>query len=88
VEPLSQISISLQLKASVLPSDANHVIQKVVTTCPPDLLQFVVDAFIGNVYTFATHPYSCRVLQRILENCPERMTRPLLEELKAYAQNL
>lgn len=39
--------------------DANHVIQKIVTTCPPDLLQFVVDAFHGNVYTFATHPYSC-----------------------------
>lgn len=69
-------------------SDANHVIQKVVTTCSPEMLQFVVDAFIGSVYTFATHPYSCRVLQRMLENCPEKMKRPLLEELKSYAQNL
>lgn len=68
--------------------DANHVIQKIVTTCPPDLLSFVVEAFVGHIYNFATHPYSCRVLQRILENCPERMTRPLLQELKTYALNL
>lgn len=62
--------------------------QKIVQTVPADALQFVVDAFVGHVYTFATHPYSCRVLQRIFENCPDRMTRPLLEELKSYAQNL
>lgn len=69
-------------------ADANHVVQKVVQTVPADQLQCIVNAFIGNVYTFATHPYSCRVLQRILENCPERMTRSLLDELQQYAQLL
>ena len=69
-------------------ADANHVIQKIVQTVPADHLQCIVNAFVGNVYTFATHPYSCRVLQRILENCGDRMTRSLLEELKGYAQAL
>lgn len=92
VSPDKQVMIIRELETSVQKcvrdQNCNHVIQKIVQTCPADSLQTMVSAFVGHVYSFATHPYSCRVLQRILENCPERMTRPILDELIAYSQNL
>lgn len=51
--------------------NGNHVIQKCIERVPPDLIQFIVDSFSGNVYTLATHPYGCRVIQRILEHCTQ-----------------
>ena len=38
------------------------------------LCQFIVDAFLGQVYALATHPYGCRVIQRILEHCSEEQS--------------
>ena len=35
-------------------------------------LEFIINAFVGqgnNVEKFSTHPYGCRVIQRILEHC-------------------
>jgi len=33
------------------------------------------------VYNLATHPYGCRVIQRILEHCTKHQSSPILEEL-------
>lgn len=44
--------------------------------------------FRGNVYELATHPYGCRVLQRCLEHLSEEYTRPLLDEMHSYTNNL
>ena len=49
--------------------NGNHVIQKCIECVPPDLIQFIVDGFSGKVYSLASHPYGCRVIQRILEHC-------------------
>jgi hypothetical protein len=57
-----------------------QVIQKVVERISAERLAFV-DAFRGNVYDLASHPYGCRVLQRCLEHLPITRTRPLLDEL-------
>lgn len=43
---------------------------------------------MNQVHALATHPYGCRVLQRIFENCPPGQTRVLLDELHRYTQNL
>ncbi|KAJ2823424.1 mRNA binding protein puf3, partial [Coemansia sp. 'formosensis'] len=40
------------------------------------------------VYTLATHPYGCRVIQRMFEHCDERQTRPLLDELHQFTASL
>lgn len=31
--------------------------------------------------TLSTHPYGCRVIQRILEHCNQEQTSPILDEL-------
>jgi len=49
----------------------NHVVQKCIEQCPSPLIQFIVDTFQGKVYSLATHPYGCRVIQRILEHCSQ-----------------
>lgn len=36
----------------------------------------------------STHPYGCRVIQRILEHCNDDQKRPILEELHENIKNL
>ena len=40
------------------------------------------------VYTLSTHPYGCRVIQRILEHCLPDQTTPILEELHDHTERL
>lgn len=40
------------------------------------------------MYPLSTHPYGCRVIQRILEHCTELQTLPLLEELHEQVERL
>eukprot|EP01087_Luapelamoeba_hula_P002898 TRINITY_DN1270_c0_g2_i3.p1 TRINITY_DN1270_c0_g2~~TRINITY_DN1270_c0_g2_i3.p1 ORF type:complete len:990 (-),score=152.68 TRINITY_DN1270_c0_g2_i3:865-3834(-) len=62
--------------------NGNHVIQKCIEKVPSHLIQFIVEqTFYGQVYHLATHPYGCRVIQRILEHCTEQQTTPILDEL-------
>ena len=49
--------------------NGNHVIQKCIECVPPHLIQFIVEGFTTKVYNLASHPYGCRVIQRILEHC-------------------
>lgn len=62
--------------------------QRALERVPSDQLIFITDACIGQVQALATHPYGCRVLQRIFENCPSSQTRILLDDLHRYTQNL
>lgn len=52
--------------------NGNHVIQKAIERVSPDNIRFIIDAFYGQVYVLATHPYGCRVIQRIFEHCSEK----------------
>jgi len=58
----------------------------VVITAPQRIT--FLNAFRGNVYELATHPYGCRVLQRCLEFLSDEQKRPLLEEVHKYSINL
>ncbi|KAH7103882.1 ARM repeat-containing protein [Auriculariales sp. MPI-PUGE-AT-0066] len=71
----------------VLDANGNHVIQKLIECVSPDRLGFV-NAFRGSVYDLSTHPFGCRVLQRCFEHMAEEQTRPLLDELHKYTNNL
>ncbi|RWW86243.1 hypothetical protein BHE74_00004988, partial [Ensete ventricosum] len=51
--------------------NGNHVIQKCIECIPQDAIQFVISAFYGQVVTLSTHPYGCRVIQRVLEFCDD-----------------
>lgn len=93
--PSEQISLSRELQGYVLQcvqdQNANHVIQKVIEHVSPhssETVRFIPDAFSGSVLRLAAHCYSCRVLQRIFEYCPEAQSRPLIEELHVHAAQL
>ena len=64
------------------------MVQKCIETVEPSRLQFIIDAFKGQVFTLSTHPYGCRVIQRILEHCAAEQTKPVLEELHTNIEAL
>ncbi|KAK4351565.1 hypothetical protein RND71_030878 [Anisodus tanguticus] len=63
--------------------NGNHVIQKCIECVPEDHIQFIVSTFFGQVITLSTHPYGCRVIQRVLEHCsdPETQSKVMVEIL-------
>ncbi|XP_071067995.1 pumilio homolog 2 isoform X11 [Dasypus novemcinctus] len=68
--------------------NGNHVVQKCIECVQPQSLQFIIDAFKGQVYVLSAHPYGCRVIQRILEHCTAEQTLPILEELHQHTEQL
>ncbi len=63
-----------ELEGHVLPfvkdQNANHVIQKAIECARHLSVNFIADEFRGHVREFATHPYGCRVLQRLFDYFP------------------
>ncbi|XP_030504152.2 pumilio homolog 2 [Cannabis sativa] len=55
--------------------NGNHVIQKCIECVPEDAIQFIVSTFYDQVVTLSTHPYGCRVIQRVLEHCEDPTTQ-------------
>lgn len=43
---------------------------------------------VSQVFALSTHPYGCRVIQRILEHCLPEQTLPILEELHQHTEQL
>lgn len=87
-----QASMVDELKSHVLDcvrdQNGNHVIQIVVKHVPTQYIQFVVDAFIGQIQHLATHPYGCRVVQRLLDHAVEPGRSLILRELHACSSTL
>lgn len=44
--------------------------------------------YVSQVFALSTHPYGCRVIQRILEHCLPEQTLPILEELHQHTEQL
>ncbi|KAJ7980822.1 Pumilio-like protein [Quillaja saponaria] len=55
--------------------NGNHVIQKCIECVPEDATHFIVSTFFDQVVTLSTHPYGCRVIQRVLEHCKDLQTQ-------------
>jgi pumilio RNA-binding family len=51
-------------------------------------LQFIVDAFSTQVLRLSTHPYGCRVIQRLLEHCADKQRKPMLHEILHHVEEL
>uniref|UniRef100_I3J1X1 Pumilio homolog 1 n=1 Tax=Oreochromis niloticus TaxID=8128 RepID=I3J1X1_ORENI len=68
--------------------NGNHVVQKCIECVQPHALHFIIEAFKGQVFALSTHPYGCRVIQRILEHCLPEQTLPILEELHQHTEQL
>ncbi|TKR72695.1 hypothetical protein L596_020107 [Steinernema carpocapsae] len=90
IESSQQLEILKEMEGQVLrcvkDQNGNHVVQKVIERVEPHRLQFIIDAFVkgsnnDTVYTLSTHPYGCRVIQRVLMHCSEKQKRPVLEQL-------
>ncbi|XP_027104391.2 pumilio homolog 1-like isoform X1 [Coffea arabica] len=58
--------------------NGNHVIQKCIECIPEDAIQFIVSVFYDQVVTLSTHPYGCRVIQRVLEHCCDAKTQSIV----------
>ncbi|XVF23929.1 hypothetical protein REPUB_Repub13aG0082600 [Reevesia pubescens] len=58
--------------------NGNHVIQKCIECVLEDAIQFIVTTFYDQVVTLSTHPYGCRVIQRVLEHCHEAKTQQIM----------
>lgn len=46
----------------------NHVIQKAIEMVPLSSIQTILRSFCSNIIDLATHPYGCRVVQRVIVN--------------------
>lgn len=68
--------------------NGNHVIQKAIERVPSQYVQFIINAFKGQVNRLAAHPYGCRVIQRMLEHCEEEDRESILAELHACTTSL
>ncbi|XP_068905341.1 maternal protein pumilio-like isoform X5 [Tenebrio molitor] len=99
IPPEQQQEIVRELDGHVLKcvkdQNGNHVVQKCIECVDPNalqnapfLLQFIIQSFSGQVYTLSTHPYGCRVIQRILEHCTPEQTAPILAELHQHTDQL
>lgn len=91
-----------QVLRCVHDQNGNHVIQKcievvcrVARDSTPSAaeymsskIQFIITAFNGRVRELSMHPYGCRVVQRILEHCPNAQKAPVLEELRKCCNEL
>jgi hypothetical protein len=78
-----QLELLRQLQGHVLKcvkdQNGNHVIQKAIEkVTPPAHIQFIIESFHGQVYGLATHPYGCRVMQRMFEHCADQETSTML----------
>ncbi|KAJ9466928.1 Pumilio-like protein 2 [Diplonema papillatum] len=74
--------------------NGNHVIQKCIE-CMPNDVDFIINAFLGQIATLATHAYGCRVIQKILEYCklhPQSVLaaqcRPVMDEIIGLVNHL
>ena len=94
-EATAELAAELEADVSLCIKDqnANHVLQKMVISVGRDVaaadgIAFIRNVFIGKVAELAVHCYSCRVLQRVLENSTEEQTRTLVDEVHALTKPL
>lgn len=66
-------------------SNANHVIQKCISTMRPVDSQWIIDELlqsgVGAASRAAKHRYGCRILQRLFEHCSPEQMRTIAEDL-------
>ncbi|OAY71592.1 Pumilio [Ananas comosus] len=67
-----------QVMRCVRDQNGNHVVQKCIECIPEGSIQFIISTFYNQVVTLSTHPYGCRVIQRVLEHCNDPKTQQIV----------
>lgn len=72
--------------------NANHVLQKMISSMRPQAAQFVVDEIMScgrgcGAYA-ARHRFGCRVVERLLEHCQPEQVGSLVEDILEHAPQL
>lgn len=96
IDQVQQMELLKEMDGQVLKcvkdQNGNHVVQKIIERVEPKKLQFIIDAFINDtpdaVCNLSTHPYGCRVIQRVLEHCTDEQKRPVLDQLHKNIRSL
>lgn len=103
IEIITEFEEPSDLLRCVHDSNGNHVIQKCIevinkaskeaaTPEASDFLaskiQFIINTFQGKVKELSSHPYGCRVIQRILEYCNNSQKSVILDELRKCCKEL
>lgn len=72
--------------------NANHVLQKLISSQRPQASQFVIDEIMrsgpGSGAYAARHSFGCRVVERLLEHCTSEQVAPLVEDLLNFGSQL
>ena len=64
-----------QVMRCVRDQNGNHVIQKIIECIPTPRILHILDSFLTCVVALSSHPFGCRVIQRILEYCQDHQRR-------------
>ena len=48
----------------------------------------MLDSFADSVYAVSTHPFGCRIVQRVLEFCIPEQTKPVLDQVLQASRDL
>nr|GMC92818.1 pumilio homolog 1-like [Ipomoea batatas]GMC98282.1 pumilio homolog 1-like [Ipomoea batatas] len=72
------IELDGHIMRCVRDQNGNHVIQKCIECVPEEAIQFIVTTFYDQVVMLSTHPYGCRVIQRVLEHCHSAKTQSIV----------
>ncbi|KAL8846494.1 MAG: hypothetical protein Q9221_008418 [Calogaya cf. arnoldii] len=85
---IAELQKDKQVMRCVKDQNGNHVVQKAIERIPAEHIQFIVNAFTGQVCELSKHAYGCRVIQRMLEHCVEPTRSAILQELHGCASQL
>lgn len=84
-----QAELARELEPEILKvtkdGNGNHVVQKIIELVPRQHIGFIMNAFRGQVTALSSHPFACRVVQRMLENGTDSDRADLMVELLASA---
>lgn len=72
--------------------NANHVLQKLISSMRPQASQFVIDEIRSrgsrSAAYAAQHCFGCRILERLLEHCTPEQLHGLVEDLLSFGPQL
>ncbi|KAG7661713.1 PUF3 [[Candida] subhashii] len=89
IELDGQIKIIEELRDHILvcskDQNGNHVIQKSIEMIKPfNKIRFILTSLDSQIYHLSTHPYGCRVIQRLLEFSSLEDQKAILDELNRF----
>eukprot|EP00440_Ansanella_granifera_P031586 gb/GFBE01034286.1/.p1 GENE.gb/GFBE01034286.1/~~gb/GFBE01034286.1/.p1 ORF type:complete len:338 (+),score=63.10 gb/GFBE01034286.1/:1-1014(+) len=69
---------------------ANHVLQKCIEKLRPESVQFIVDALrVDDLPSQAArHKFACRIVQRLLEHCPNEQVSDIIQTIIDEASHI